>query len=262
MTKNHRNSPVSRSLVRAFVPVVAVLAILSTEGCKKKTSAPMPPSAPTITGPAPTAQLTANPTVVNPGDQVTLNWHTTDATDVTIEGIGAVPTSGTRSVTPAESTSYQLTARGDGGTADASVRVTVTAAAAGTPAPASDISSSDMSIDDSAFHQNVQDIFYDYDSYEVNAESQAIISKDAAFLAAHPKLKILVGGYCDERGSTEYNIALGENRANSAKVALIAAGVAPDRVRTVSYGKEKQFCSDHAESCWQQNRRAQFAVDR
>lgn len=255
MTSNHRNS-----LIRAFVPVVALLAIFSTAGCKKNTIAPPPPSAPAMTGTAPTAQLTANPTVINPGEQVTLSWHTTDATDIAIQGIGPVPSSGTRSVLPAESTSYQLTARGDGGTTDATVRVTVNAPAS--TAPASDISSSDMSMEDSVFHQNVQDIFYDYDSYEVNAESQAIISKDAAFLAAHPKLKIVVGGYCDERGSTEYNLALAENRANSAKVALVTAGVAADRLRTVSYGKEKQFCADHAEACWQQNRRAQFAVDR
>jgi len=89
-----------------------------------------------------------------------------------------------------------------------------------------------------------------------------VILKDAAFLTAHPAIKVVIGGYCDERGSTEYNLALGENRASAVKHALVAAGVGADRIRTVSYGKEKQFCSEHVESCWQQNRRGQFSIDR
>ena len=88
------------------------------------------------------------------------------------------------------------------------------------------------------------------------------LAQDASFLAAHPTLKVVVGGYCDDRGSAEYNLALGENRANAAKQALVNGGVGPDRIRTVSYGKEKQFCTEHNESCWQQNRRAQFSIDR
>jgi peptidoglycan-associated lipoprotein len=80
-------------------------------------------------------------------------------------------------------------------------------------------------------------------------------------LNQHPELKVVIGGYCDERGSTEYNLALGENRANAAKQALVADGVSPNRLRTVSYGKEKQFCTEHTESCWQQNRRADFTLD-
>ena len=115
---------------------------------------------------------------------------------------------------------------------------------------------------EAAFHQNVQDIFFDYDSYDVGADSAATIAKDASYLSAHSGLKIVLGGYCDERGSTEYNLALGENRANAAKQALVSAGISPDRIRTVSYGKEKQFCTEHDESCFQKNRRAQFAVDR
>ncbi|HEY0758036.1 MAG TPA: OmpA family protein [Acidisarcina sp.] len=245
--------------VRTLIPAVALLALLTTSGCKKKTSAPMPPPPPAATGPAPSAQLSANPTAINPGDQVVLTWRTTDATDVAIDQIGPVPSSGTRTVAPTESTNYHLTARGDGGSTDATVRVTVTASGAGSAAPSS---GSDNTMDEATFHQNVQDIFYDYDSYEVTAESQAIIAKDASFLAAHPGLRLVIGGYTDERGSTEYNLALGENRANAAKVALTTAGVAPDRVRTVSYGKEKQFCSEHNETCWQQNRRAQFSIDR
>jgi peptidoglycan-associated lipoprotein len=86
--------------------------------------------------------------------------------------------------------------------------------------------------------------------------------KAAAYLVAHPDIRIVIGGYCDDRGSAEYNLALGENRANAAKTALVNAGVAAARIRVVSYGKEKQFCTDETEECWQENRRAQFSLDR
>jgi peptidoglycan-associated lipoprotein len=78
----------------------------------------------------------------------------------------------------------------------------------------------------------------------------------------HPDAKILIGGYCDERGSNEYNLALGQNRGDSAKKNLVEAGVAASRIRVISYGKEKPFCTASTEACWQQNRRAGFTLDR
>ncbi len=213
-----------------------------------------------MSAPAPTADITATPSAVNPGDSAVLTWHTTGATDVSIEGMGAVATSGTQTVKPTESTSYHLIARGDGGTADATARVTM-GTGSNTALPGkSNLNEGD--IDDATFHQNVKDVFFDYDSYDVNQPSEAVISADANYLNAHPGVKVVLGGYCDDRGSTEYNLALGENRANAAKQALVAAGVTADRIRTVSYGKEKQFCTQQDESCFQQNRRAQFTVDR
>ncbi len=211
------------------------------------------------TSATPTADITATPTSINQGDGVVLTWHTQNANDVSIEGMGAVASAGTQTVHPTESTNYHLIARGDGGVTDATARVTVGTGNANA-APTTNLNEGD--VDDATFHQNVQDVFFDYDSYDMNADGQAVVTKDASYLSTHPKLKIVLGGYCDERGSTEYNLALGENRANAAKQALVAAGVGADRIRTVSYGKEKQFCSEHDESCFQQNRRAQFAVDR
>jgi peptidoglycan-associated lipoprotein len=241
---------------RSLTLVAGMATLFVIAGCHKKTAPPPPPPPPTASAPAPTATITASPTSINPGDSVVLSWRTTDATDVSIDGIGAVATAGTRNVKPTESTNFHLVARGDGGSTDATARVTVSS---GAPA-ASNLSEND--VDDAAFHQNVKDIFYDYDSYDVNAASQPLISQDANFLNQHPTLKVVIGGYCDERGSTEYNLALGENRSNAAKQALVTAGVSPDRLRTVSYGKEKQFCTEHTESCWQQNRRAQFSIDK
>jgi peptidoglycan-associated lipoprotein len=235
--------------------MLAMVAIAG--GCSKKAAPPPPPPPPTITPPAPTASVTATPTVVNPGDGVALTWHTTNANDVSIDGIGKVPTSGTQTVNPTSSTNYHVVARGDGGSADATARVTVNPP----PAPPSAEAAAPMS-DDASFRQNVQDVFFDYDSYDVTADNQSVVLKDAAYLTAHPNIKVVIGGYCDERGSTEYNLALGENRADTVKKALIAAGLSADRIRTVSYGKEKQFCTEHDESCWQQNRRGQFSIDR
>ncbi len=241
---------------KTLAGLVAAAALFFATGCHKKPVTAAAPPPPPLSGNAPTATLTATPNAVAPGQQVVLNWRTTDATDVSIDGIGPVETAGTKSVTPTQSTDYHLVARGPGGSTDATARVTV---AAGSSAM-TETNTGD--VDDAMFHTNVQDIFFDYDAYDVRPDEQPIISKDVAFLTAHATLKIVVGGYCDDRGSTEYNLALGENRANAVKQALVAAGIGADRIRTVSYGKEKQFCTEENESCWQQNRRAGFSVDR
>lgn len=233
--------------------VAALAAFLITTGCHhKQAAAPEPPAPPTETTPAPTATITATPDTIQPGQSAVLNWTTTDATDVSIDGIGAVPTSGTRNVTPSATTTYHLVARGDGGSTDATATVTVATAQ-------SNNTSGELTA--AEFEENVKPIFFDYDSYSVRPDAQQTISQDAAFLQAHPNAKILIAGYCDDRGSAEYNLALGQNRANSAKTALTQAGVDASRIRTISYGKEKQFCTEQTESCWQQNRRAQFTLD-
>jgi peptidoglycan-associated lipoprotein len=238
---------------RVLVPALLV-ALVAIAGCKKKTPPPAPQTAPPVTAPAPTAHIAAEPGAISAGDQVTLTWKTTDATSVSIDGIGDVPTSGIKTVTPTTSTNYHLVARGEGGTADDTARVTVTA-----PPPVTQPTNS-MSAEEE-FKANMQDVFFDYDAYDVRPDSQGILSKDAAYLSSHPNIRIVIGGYCDERGSNEYNLALGQNRADAAKNALITAGIAASRIRVVSYGKEKPFCSESTEACWQQNRRAGFTLD-
>ena len=238
---------------RILVPAL-LIALVAIAGCKKKPAPPAASTAPAVTAPNPTAHISAEPGAISAGDQVTLTWKTTDATSVSIEGIGDVPTSGTKSVTPTASTTYHLVARGEGGTADDTARVTVNA-----PPPVTQPTNS-MSAEEE-FKANMQDVFYDYDAYDVRPDSQGILSKDAAYLSSHPNIRIVIGGYCDERGSNEYNLALGQNRADAAKNALISAGIAAARIRVVSYGKEKPFCSESTEACWQQNRRAGFSLD-
>jgi peptidoglycan-associated lipoprotein len=145
-------------------------------------------------------------------------------------------------------------ARGDGGTTDATARVTVNGP------PVTEGATNSMSAEEE-FKANVQDIFFDYDTDDIRADAQAILSRNASFLASHPDVRIVIGGYCDERGSDEYNLALGQNRADAAKKALVTAGVAAGRIRVVSFGKEKPFCSASTEACWQQNRRDGFSLD-
>jgi peptidoglycan-associated lipoprotein len=116
--------------------------------------------------------------------------------------------------------------------------------------------------DEEMFAQNVKDIYFDYDKSDIRADEQATIQADASFLQQHPNISLTVEGHCDERGSTEYNLALGDNRASSVKNALVSAGVSADRIKTVSYGKEKPFCTEHNEQCWQQNRRGHLVYSK
>jgi peptidoglycan-associated lipoprotein len=241
---------------RLMTSALVFLAVAAVSGCHKKPVTPPPAeTAPAVAPGSPTAQLTATPGVISAGDQVQLSWHTTDATSIVIDGIGDVPSVGVKTVTPTESTTYHLVARGQGGTTDAQARVTVNAP------PAISVPSSSMSAEDE-FKARVKDIFFDYDTYDIRGDAQTTLTQDADYLVAHPNIKVVIGGYCDERGSDEYNLALGQNRAQAAKTALVTAGVAADRVRVISYGKEKPFCTDSNEQCWQLNRRDGFSMDR
>jgi len=156
-------------------------------------------------------------------------------------------------VTPSDSTTYRLVAKNDTGSKEATARVTVT------PAPPPPVTSSTPSESDAQlFSQNVKDVFFEYDSSEITAQYLSVLQANARFLQQHPNITFVIEGHCDERGSTEYNLALGDERANAAKQVLVQQGVSGGRIRTISYGKEKPFCTESTEECWQQNRRAHF----
>jgi peptidoglycan-associated lipoprotein len=228
--------------------------MIMASACKKKTTPP-PAAPPPPPPPAPTATLTANPNTVPAGQPTTLSWQTSNATDVAIDGLGTVDANGSKQVTPAESTTYRLIAKGAGGTQEATARVTVSAAQVQQPTEVS-------LTDEQAFAKSVKDIFFDYDAYTVRPADQSVLQANAEFFKQHPNIKFTVEGHCDERGSTEYNLALGDNRASSAKNALVQLGIPAANIRTISYGKEKPFCSESNEQCWQQNRRAHFVISK
>ena len=235
-----------------FALVVALGAVMMLGACKKKAAPPPPPPPPPAA--SPTASISVDPNSIQKGQAAALSWQTTNATDVSIDGIGAVQPSGSQQVSPTDSTTYHLTAKGAGGTTDATTRITVTQPP---PPPAARTTS-----DEELFAQSVKDVYFDYDKSDIRGDQQSSVQADVAFLNQHGNVSVLIEGHCDERGSTEYNLALGDSRANAVKNALTAGGVNASRIKTISYGKEKPFCTESNEACWQQNRRGHFVYQR
>jgi peptidoglycan-associated lipoprotein len=237
------------------ISLVGTLALLMMviSGCAKKT----PPKVTTTPPPQPkpvTATLSANPTSIERGQSTTLSWNTENADDVTLDG-NKVDANGSQSASPTQSATYRLIAKGPGGTQEATARVTVTA----TPTPTPTSTPTPLS-DDQIFAQAVQDIYFDYDSAKLTSDSQQKLAQAAQVMGQHAGWKVRIEGNCDERGSTEYNLTLGEERANAAKQALTQAGVGGDRLQIISYGKEKPVCTDSNEDCWQKNRHDHFVL--
>ena len=105
-----------------------------------------------------------------------------------------------------------------------------------------------------------ENIHFDFDKYVLTPQAMMILDDKAAYLREHSEVRVLVEGHCDDRGSNEYNLALGDRRANSAKNYLVKSGVAASRITTISYGEEQPLCRQQNESCWSRNRRGQFSV--
>jgi peptidoglycan-associated lipoprotein len=228
----------------------AILAFLLT-GCARKHAVA---TAPQTTPPPPVdASLSATPSTIQKGQSVELAWQTSNAESVSIDGLGTLPAAGTRLVKPEESTTYTLRASGPGGSKESAARVTVNLDA---------IAATDTSKEDLAqlFSRNIKDVFFDYDSYTVPSAQSQSIAANAQFLSQHPDIKIVLEGHCDERGSDEYNLALGDSRVQAVKKELMRLGVDAERLKVVTYGKEKPFCTEATEQCWQQNRRAHFTL--
>ena len=242
----------SRSLYRTGL-LLTLAAAVFTFGCaKKKVAPPPPPPAPAPAPARPTVTLQASPTSINKGDSSTLSWNSTDATQLTIAPeVGAVTAQGTTKVAPSDSTTYTITAAGPGGSASATASVTVNAPPPPPPPPAGPS-------DDELFMREVRDAYFDYDKADLRPDARAALSKTADFLKNYPRFKVTIEGHCDERGSTEYNLGLGDRRASAVKQYMVSLGISADRVNTVSFGKEKPFCNESNESCWQQNRRGHF----
>jgi peptidoglycan-associated lipoprotein len=107
--------------------------------------------------------------------------------------------------------------------------------------------------------ENLKDVFFDFDKYDIRANDAKILDTNATWLKSNDNL-VLIEGHCDERGTNEYNLALGERRAKATMNYLVSQGVQASRITIISYGKERPTCTEHTESCWAQNRRAHFLV--
>jgi peptidoglycan-associated lipoprotein len=241
----------SRSLYRAGL-LVAFAMVALTVGCHhnppKQPEKPLQPPAPA----QPTVTLQASPGSINKGESATLTWNSTDATQLNIApGVGDVTAQGSTKVTPSDSTTYTITAAGPGGSASAKASVTVNAP----PPPVEQPRQASL---DELFLKEVRDAYFDYDKADLRPDARAALTKTADFLKNYPQIKVRIEGHCDERGSTEYNLGLGDRRANAVKQFLGSLGITADRMESVSFGKEKPFCTESNEACWSQNRRGHF----
>jgi peptidoglycan-associated lipoprotein len=228
--------------------------LMVSAGCRHQV-ATQAPAAPAVTPPPaqPTVTLQASRSDISRGQSTTLRWSATNATSVRVTPeVGSVASEGTTNVTPAQSTTYTAMATGPGGSATASAHVTVSVPAAAAPAPQPSL--------EEMFTKEVRDAFFDYDKASIRDDARSALAKTAEFLRSYPRVAIVIEGHCDERGSTEYNVALGDRRSDAAKDFLVSQGVVVDRIQTVSYGKERPFCTQENEGCWQQNRRAHFRM--
>jgi peptidoglycan-associated lipoprotein len=251
-------SSTERKSLRKFALILTVAALTVVIGaCKKKVAAVPPAPAPPAAAPAPpTVKLTASPDFITVGQQSTLQWTSTNATKLDLEpAVGSVQAEGSTTVSPSQSTTYTITVSGPGGNAVDTVRVTVSPKAAPQPsAPSATLSE--------LFARDVKDAFFDFNKANIRPDAREALTQDAQFLRQHPNVNVTIAGHCDERGSLEYNLALGQRRASSAKQFLTSLGISSSRMTTMSWGKEHPFCTEHTETCWQQNRRAHLAMSR
>ena len=237
-------------------------------GCHKAPiNTPPPPSntapPPAAAAPAPTITLRAQPATIDRGGSTTLQWTATNATSVTITpGVGDVSVTGNRSVNPTSSVTYTATAMGAGGSATDTARITVNAppATSTTTPPTGRGNITNEPLAD-AFPRNVKTIYFDYDKSDIRPDQVSTLQSNATWLKSNQSARFTIEGHCDERGSEEYNLALGDRRANAVKEFLVAQGVAANRIMTVSYGEERPVCRETTEDCYAKNRRAAFTLN-
>jgi len=134
------------------------------------------------------------------------------------------------------------------------------AAAPSTPAPAPAATTARPAPAEFASIPELKDIHFDFNKYDVRPDAARTLDANAAWLKSNGNQLLLIEGHCDERGTNEYNLALGERRAKSAMNYLVSQGVQAARITIISYGEERPLCSEHNETCWQQNRRDHFLV--
>jgi peptidoglycan-associated lipoprotein len=249
--------------------------VLIASACSKKTPIPPPPPPPPAPAPASStnapatsgrpvvAEFSVEPASIERGQSAVLRWNVSGSTNVAIgNGIGTVPANGNQRVTPSDTTTYTLTASGAGGDTTATATLRVTAPPPPPPPPTNN--SGARGTLESRVQSDLRDALYDYDSNNIRDDARAALTADAdalkRILADFPNATFNVEGHCDERGSAEYNLGLGDRRATSARDFLTQLGVPANRLKTISYGKERPVCTESDESCWQRNRRAHFSV--
>lgn len=249
--------------------VFAVVLALSVTACKKKVAPPPPPPAPAPEvkpppPPPPAAarvnSFTAEPATIQRGQAATLAWSVANATEIAIDnGVGTVTANGNRQVFPNNTTTYTLTATGAGGTDSRAVTVTVSVPPPPPPPPPAKPKITGLDLFNSEIASG-GDALFDYDKSDIRDDARQVLTRNADALkrifTLDPSFSVTLEGHCDERGSAEYNLGLGDRRATAAKEFLVQLGVPTDKIKTISYGKDRPVCTEADESCYQKNRRA------
>jgi peptidoglycan-associated lipoprotein len=249
--------------------LIALSLLLIAAGCKKQVPPPPPPTpvkTPEKAPPPPAVKpsissFTAEPSTIDRGQSATLRWSTSNATDVTIDqGIGPVNASGTRQVFPSNTTTYNLTATGPGGPTTEQATVTVNVP----PPPPPPKPDRPKVTFRERIEGELQDVYFDYDKSDIRADAQATLTRNAETLKSifgtFPQDSVTLEGHADERGSAEYNLGLGDRRATAVKDFLVQLGVSGDRLKTLSYGRERPQCTEDTDDCHSRNRRVHTAA--
>jgi peptidoglycan-associated lipoprotein len=266
-----RNLSRTLGLTQFGFTVFAAALMISAAGCKKKVPVPSTPPPPTTsnTTPEPPAAapltvrintFTGEPRSIERGQAATLRWSVGNSTDMSIDqGLGAISANGSRQVFPSQTTTYTLTAKGGGNQDTRSVTIEVSSSVPPPPPRTASVRENPAEI----LGREAQDVYFDYDKNDIRADGRDTLTKDAELikriLGADATFTIVIEGHCDERGSEEYNLALGDRRALAVKEFLVQLGVPEDRLKTISFGKERPVCTDENDACYQKNRRGHLA---
>ena len=248
---------------------IGVLVLASGIACQKKTAVltlpPAPPKVEVAEAPTPKPNpptittFVTDPSSIERGHSAALRWVVKDATQIEIDqGLGGVAAVGQQEVSPMEDTTYTIRATGPGGEASAATTLAVSLPPP-VPAPVTALPTISERL-----ANEVGDIFFDFDKSEIRTDARAALTAHAdalkSILNDSPTHTVILEGHCDERGSAEYNIALGDKRAEAAKSYLVEIGIPSTQLSVISYGKEKPICEEHDEACWQRNRRIHIAA--
>ncbi len=256
--------PVSRlNLIRVF----CLFFLFTVPACRSKRPpiVELPPPVPTTetepgsVGPMPTVAISASPNTIARGEQTTLNWESTNTLSLVIDmGVGNVAESGSLVVLPRESTTYTATATGPAGDSSSSTRVTVLPASARGIISSTDLERLRLAIEEG----EVKPLLFEYDQALITSEGKRLLEENARVFRQYPDATIIIEGHCDERGTEEYNLALGDRRAQIVKAYLVELGIDPVRLQTLSFGEERPFVQGYDEAAYRLNRRAHFVVRR
>lgn len=268
-TKVHRTTTQN---VRRKLPIPFIfLALLVITHCGRSTRPPAPPDTgpppvsrpdeppePDRAMPPPALKVSVEPESIARGDSALLSWEAEHADHVTIsQNVGIVETSGRIRFFPDETTTYAVSAKGPGGTTTRDVTIRVT------DAPVR-LGEEDLELPlEERFERFVRPVFFEYDSAELSEEAKLTLDSNIGWLLRpeNADLPFTIEGHCDERGTEEYNLALGDKRAQTVRAYLVENGVKASRITTVSLGEESPFDTGRTEEAWALNRRAHFVLN-